>query len=417
MKKCVFRQLGSLATAVALMAGVTASASARTLNLTTWTATSPGFQEWWPLVKKKFEAEYPGNELKIENIAFGDYVRTLTTRFVAGSPPQIVHVPLPTINLPAWADAGFLKKIDDRIAGTEYAKQWPAGQAAMQWKGATYGLLTVQYGFNFFYNAKMFRDAGIAVPRTKEDLIAAAKALTKNGKYGFALTDDNTVNFMRDALEFVTGLGGQWGKDGNWNWTEPKVVAAIELWREIALNYAPKGTDINAKRQAFYDGNVAMMIENPSVWPNVAAAAKRDILGDLHLGPMPFEYVPGDVSQGYSLPDTLDPEATKLAWQLIELIAAPELMKSYVELVKTPAARETANEALKATPDTTMIAEANQKAVPIIPNDYYGVRLRYADFSTAVTNALRSVLQGQPVPAALQTLQQKLIAQGINPLK
>jgi hypothetical protein len=92
-------------------------------------------------------------------------------------------------------------------------------------------------------------------------------------------------------------------------------------------------------------------------------------------------------------------------------------MKSYVELVKTPAARAGANEALNANADTAMIAQAGDKAVPIIPNEYYGVRLHYAEFSTEVTNALRGILQGQPVPAALSMLQKDLVAKGINPLR
>ena len=194
--------------------------SAQTLKLTTWTATSPGFQEWWPQVESSFEAAHPGVDIQIENIAFADYIRTLTTRFVAGSAPEIVHIPLPTINLPAWAEAGFLAPVDDRLAGTEYEADWPDAQEAIEWKGTSYGLLTVSYGFNFFYNERMFREAGVALPTTPDELRAAAEALTKDGKYGFAVTDDNTVNFMRDALEFVTGFGGEWAKDGSWNWTD-----------------------------------------------------------------------------------------------------------------------------------------------------------------------------------------------------
>ena len=67
---------------------------------------------------------------------------------------------------------------------------------------------------------------------------------------GFAITDDHSPNFVRDALEFVTGMGGEWGRDGRWNWTDPKVVAALDLWRKLARDYSPKGTDINANTQS-----------------------------------------------------------------------------------------------------------------------------------------------------------------------
>lgn len=416
MTKAFARYAGCALAVAALSAALASGVSAKDLTVTTWTATSPGLKDWWKVIEEKFEAANPGVDVKIENIAFGDYIRTLTTRFVAGSPPTIVHVPLPTTNLPAWAEAGFLKSVDKRIAGTDIATKWPANQAAMSWKGVNYGVLLVHYGYVFFVNEKMFKDAGIAIPSNKEDMLAAAKALTKNGKYGFAITDDNTVNFMRDALEFVTGFGGRWAKDGVWNFTDPTVVEALDMWRQIGQSYAPRGTDINAKRQAFYDGNVAMMVENPSVWPNVAAAAKPDIVSDLHLATMPFSTVPGDVSHGFSIPEEVDAETEKLAWAFTQMAASPEMMKAYVELVKSPVARPGVDESLKSNRDTMVIAKSAENAAVLVPNDYYGVRKDYAAFSTELTNTLRTVLQGSvPTKDALASLQDRLTAKGIKP--
>lgn len=415
MRKQIRRILGLVAGVGALSGAFMAAAPAKDLTITTWTATSPGLQDWWKVIERKFEEANPGVKVKVENVAFGDYIRTLTTRLIAGSAPTVVHVPLPTINLPAWADAGFLRPLDQKIGAVDIAKTWPANQSAMAWKGANYGVLLVHYGYVFFVNEKMFSDAGLAIPKSKEELLSAAKALSKNGKYGFAITDDNTVNFMRDALEFVTGFGGQWISNGKWNFTDQKVVAAINMWRDIALNYAPKGTDINAKRQAFYDGNVAMMIENPSVWPNVSAAAKPNVVGDLHLAPMPFDVKPGDVSHGLSIPTDMRDEDAELAWRFIEMAASPDLMRSYVELVKSPVARPGVDQSLRSTRDTTVIADSADKAVVLVSNDYFGVRAKYGDFSTELTNALRAILQGAKTEDALTALEKRLSAKGVVP--
>lgn len=415
--KLVAHRLLAVALGAVLAAGAFAStASAKDVTVTTWTAEQPGISDWWKTLKKKFEADHPGVGLKVENIGFGDYVRTLTTRLIAGSPPTVVHVPLPILTLPAWADAGFLAPLDDEIKGTDIATSWSPNQAAMAWKGINYGVLTANYGYLFFVNEKMFKDAGIAIPKTPDDVLAAAKALTKDGKYGFALTNDNTVNFMRDALEIVTGVGGVWVKDGKWNFTDPKVVQGIDMWRDLALNYAPKGTDIGAKHQAFYDGNVAMMIENASIWAQVSTQAKPDLKPELHLVPMPFPVWPGDVSHGFSIPTGLSEEDSKLAWELIKTITSPDLMRAYVDLVHAPVARPNVDESLKATPDTTIIAEGAAKAEVIIPNEYYGVRANYAEFSTELTNALRAILQGTPTVDELKTLESNLAAKGITPL-
>jgi multiple sugar transport system substrate-binding protein len=398
------------------MGALLSGATAKDVTITTWTASTPGIAEWWGVLKEKYEADHPGVELKVENIGFCDYVRTLTTRLIAGSPPTAIHVPLPTLTLPAWAEAGFLKSLDEEVQATDIAKVWPANQAAMMWNGTNFGVLTAHYAYLYFVNEKMLADAGIAIPKTPDELRSAAEALTKDGKYGFAVTDDNTVNFMRDALIFVTGVGGQWVKDGAWNFRDPKVIEGIELWRDLTLNNAPKGTDISAKRQAFYDGNVAMMFENAAVWANVAAAAKPDVINDLHVAPMPFSVIPGDVSHGLSIPEGLSEEDTKLAWELIETATSPDLMRTYVELVKAPVARPGVDESLKATPDTTIIADSAAVAVGIVPNDYYGVRKGYSDFSAELTDALRAILQGTPVAEAMETLESKLTAKGISPL-
>lgn len=416
MTHSVSKWAALMVSAAMCTSALVASASAADLTVTTWTATSPGLQDWWKVIEEKFEAENPGVDVKIENIAFADYIRTVTTRLIAGSAPTVIHVPLPTINLPAWAEAGFLKSLDTEIAGTDIATEWPANQAAMSWDGVNYGVLLVHYGYVFFVNEKMFADAGIAIPTTREEVLAAAKALTADGKYGFAVTDDNSVNFMRDALEFVTGSGGQWVQNGAWAFTDPKVIEAIDAWRDLAANYAPTGTDINAKRQAFYDGNVAMMIENPSVWPNVAAAAQPGVVENLHLAPMPFEVKPGDVSHGFSIPAESSDEDAAMAWKFTEMAASPELMRSYVELVKSPVARPGVDESLKANRDTAIIAESAIGASVLVQNDYYGVRAKYADFATELTNALRTVLQGgTDTTAVMAKLQEDLTAKGITP--
>ena len=412
------RGIAAIALGAALAAIGTGAtpASAQTLRITTWTATSPGLKDWWPLLEQKFEAAHPGVDVKVENVAFADYIRTLTTRFVAGSAPEIIHVPLPTVNLPAWAEAGFLKSVDQRFKSSAMAPVWPANQAAMSWKGRNYGVLLVHYGFVMFYNKAMLDAAGLAVPKTPAELSAAAQAMTRDGRYGFAITDDNSPNFMRDALEFVTGMGGVWAKDGKWSFTDPKVVEALDLWRTIGSKYAPKGTDINAKRQAFYDGNVAMMIENPSVWPNVAAAAKPELVDKLKLARVPFPFVPGDTSHGFAMPDALDAKTEALVWEFIVMSASPEMMKTYVDLVKSTVARPGVDASLKATPDTTIIAEAAEGAVNLVSNDAYGVRSRFADFSTIVTQSLRTLLQGgEPTADVAAKLQAALVAKGISP--
>ena len=411
-----------LVAACLLVAGLincadTASAAEKTtLRLATWTAKSPGFQEWWPTLIKEYEAAHPGTTVTIQPIAFADFVRAITTQFIAGSPPDIVHIPLPTVNLPAWAEAGFLAPLEKRIAGTDIKTLWPKTQAAMTWKGPTYGVLLADYGYVMYYNAALLKAANLVAPTTPETLLTAAEAVTKAGKYGFAITDDHSANFVRDALEFVTGMGGQWIKDGKWNWTDPKVVAALDLWRKLARDYSPKGTDINAKRQAFYDGNVAMMIENPAIWPNVKTAAKPDVFPNLHLARVPFPIVPGDTSHGLGLPADLSNDRAALAWDFIQLAASPKWQGEYARLVNSPVTRPGSSDILRSNPDTTVIADSAMDPTLLVSNDAEGVRRNFDVFSTSLADGLHRLLQSDtPTTQVMRDLEKTLTAKDIAP--
>jgi multiple sugar transport system substrate-binding protein len=392
------------------------AADKTTLRVATWTARSPGFQEWWQELVKTFQDDHPGVVLNVQQVAFADFTRYLTTQFVAGSPPDIVHVPLPTETLPAWAGAGFLAPLDKRLASTDIPARWPKAQAAMTWKGTTYGVLQGDYGYVMFYNDALLKTAGLAVPTTAEMLLAAATVLTKDGKYGFAITDDHSANFVRDALVFVTGMGGEFRKDGRWNWTDSKVVAGLDLWRKLGRNYSPKGTDNNAKRQAFYNGDVAMMINNPSIWPNVKTAVKPELYPSLHLGRLPFEIVSGDTSHGFAIAADLSDDRAALAWDFIQLAASAKWQTEYVRLTSSPAPRPGATDILKSDPDTKVIADAATNYTLLISNDATGVRLNYEAFNNAVVNSLHSLLQSDtPTVEVMRDLEKALVAKGITP--
>jgi|EndMetStandDraft_2_1072991.scaffolds.fasta_scaffold01955_6 multiple sugar transport system substrate-binding protein len=410
--------IATAALAVAALASSMGAGNAAdiALKLTTWTANSPGFQEWWPEVVEAFQAEHPGVTVELENVASADFPRYMTTRFIAGSPPDIVHVQLPTEYLAPWADAGFLEQLDTRLASTDIPGLWPDAQNAMKWKDATYGVLFADYGFVLFYNAALLEAAGVAVPTTPDELLAAAEKLTANGKFGFGITDDRSSAFVRGVLTFITGMGGQWTKDGAWNWTDPKVVEALDLWRKLAREFSPKGTDQNAKRQAFYNGDVAMMIENPSIWPNVKKAVDPALYPSIHLARFPLPVVPGDTSHGFALPTGIPEDRAALAWDFIQLVNSAKWQGEYVRLIKSPTSRPGASDILKDDPDTKVIVDAAEEAVLLISNDATSVRQHFSVISDALVDSFHALLETDaPTLQVMQEIDAALNAKGITP--
>lgn len=388
------------------------------LTVSTWTANEPGLADWWPVLAEGFEDKHENVTVEIRQISFADYITQITTQLIATSAPEVIHVPTPTTTLPAWAEAGFLADMDDFLAGTDIPAEWPAAQEVMAWDDTDYGVMLVDYGFVLFYNEAMLAEAGVDVPTTPDDLVAASEAVTEmpGDQLGFAITDDNSPNFVRDALVFIAGMQAPWIRDGEWNLDHPDVAAAFDVWRTLGSQFAPQGTDIAQKREAFLTGNVAMMIEGPFYYPTVTGSADPELVDSMHVAMTPFKAQPGDVSHGLSVPAGLDDETEALAEDFVAYAASSDMMSRYAEMATSPVARPGADESLRDDDATAPIAESADAAEPIVPHDLQGLRSDYDDFTTLAADHLHQLLRSDADTAeVLADLQEALDAEGITP--
>lgn len=417
------REFGALSAAALALAGCTGSSSAAdasTLTVSTWTANEPGIAQWWPELVEEFEARHSGVSVDLRQVAFADYVTQLTTQLIAGSAPEVIHVPTPTSTLPAWAEAELLRDAEGALARTDVPQQWPETQGVMAWNGTAYGALLVDYGYVLFYNEALLDQAGVGVPTSSEELVAAAEAVTAaDGEaLGFAIVDDNSDNFIREALVFVAGVGAPWILDGRWNLTDGQVVQAIDHWRVLGRDHSPKGTDIGQKREAFLSGNVAMMIEGPFYYATVHSSADADLLDVLKVAAPPFEHQPKDVSHGLSIPADIGQDKIPLAQSFLELAVSEEMMSRYAELVTSPVARPGAADSLRSQEETTPIAEASEveEAIPLVDPDWQGLRGDYTTFSTLASEHLSQLLRSDVgTETVLAEFQQALIEGDLAP--
>lgn len=388
-----------------------------TLTLSTWTYTEQ-IAKWWDTIIPEFEAANPEITIDLQQIAYADYVPTVTTQSVAGAGPDVIHVPTPISALPAWADAGFLAPLDDYLATTDVPELWPAAQGAMEWNDESYGVLLVDYGYTLFYNEALLAEAGVEVPTTADELLAAAKAVTAlpGDEFGFAITDDNTPNFVRDALVFTTGMGADWVTDGEWSFGSDEVVEALDAWRELGTEDSPIGTNFAAKREAFLNGNSAMMIEGPFYYSTVQTTAPAEIKDSLKIAKAPFDVNPGDVSHGLALAADLDENTRAAAETFLDFVISEQALEQYSTIVSSPTARLGSADALLEDPLTAPIIEAHEASAPIIDPSAQGVRSDYAKFAETVGTQLHQLLQSDaPTADILKELDKKLTDAGITP--
>jgi multiple sugar transport system substrate-binding protein len=133
---------------------------------------------------------------------------------------------------------------------------------ATSYQGKLYGLAPVTNTIALFYNKDMLAQAGVQPPKTWDELKAAAKKLTKPGRYGIAFNANATYEGSWQFLPAMWTNGGD-----ETDLTSPQVAEAVQLWVDLVQSGSASKSVINwtqgdAKDQ-FVAGKAAMMVNGP----------------------------------------------------------------------------------------------------------------------------------------------------------
>jgi multiple sugar transport system substrate-binding protein len=142
---------------------------------------------------------------------------------------------------------------------------------ATSYQGKLYGLAPVTNTIALFYNTQMLQEAGIQPPKTWDELKAAAKKLTKPGRYGIAFNANATYE---GSWQFLPAMWTNGGDETDLK--SPQVGEALQLWVDLVKSGSASKSVINwtqgdAKDQ-FVAGKAAMMVNGPWQIPALAKA-------------------------------------------------------------------------------------------------------------------------------------------------
>mgnify|MGYP001039079966 CR=1 FL=1 len=123
------------------------------LEFPSWQASESGFADWWNELIDEFESEHPNVKINLYQIPYKDYINTLTVKFGAGDPPDILH--MPTKAALGFIDMDWMQPLDSRLDGTDILANWTPLQSGLKLNGHQYGVLLLGYGYSLYYNEKM----------------------------------------------------------------------------------------------------------------------------------------------------------------------------------------------------------------------------------------------------------------------
>ncbi|MFF8971851.1 ABC transporter substrate-binding protein [Streptomyces sp. NPDC014995] len=134
--------------------------------------------------------------------------------------------------------------------------------SAGTYKGKVYGLAPTVSTIALTYNKDMLAEAGVAVPRTWDELKAAAAKLTRPGRYGMAVDANATFEGTWQFLPFLWSNGGD-----EKQLDTPQAAQALQLWVDLVKSGSMSKSVLNWTQADVHDqfvaGKAAMMVNGP----------------------------------------------------------------------------------------------------------------------------------------------------------
>lgn len=212
----------------------------------------------------KFEAGHPDIKVNLEITTSDGLPQRILTALQSGAAPDMIEVQHAWVT--GYAANNLILPVDDVITNREdYIP------AALDYVTSGGKLWAIPYRIEtlaVIYNKTHFKEAGLDPenpPKTWEEFAAAAKALTRDGRSGFAITGGGEVgNTMNRTLPFMWEAGGGViSEDGTKVLVNsPETVAAVKYVTDFYKNgISPASTlenDGAANRKLFIAEKVSM---------------------------------------------------------------------------------------------------------------------------------------------------------------
>ncbi|KFC66263.1 Glycerol-3-phosphate ABC transporter, periplasmic glycerol-3-phosphate-binding protein [Devosia sp. LC5] len=239
----------------------------------------------------KFEAENPNIKVETVGVPSNEIVTRLQADMAAGLQPDVAQLVFRDLYYIA-SDLGA-NALEDMAGAEGYAELTdgliPRGVDLGRIDGKTYGLA---YTFStpvLFYNADLFRQAGLDPenpPKTWAEVKAAAEAIVEKtdaegffpGAYGPA---DGT--FVYQAI--LMSNGGK-VRDGNTlTFADPEGIEAVQMLRDMVGSGAHARLDLTNPSEAMAAGQLGMFLYTSAIQNSLSAASQGN--WELRVAAMP----------------------------------------------------------------------------------------------------------------------------------
>jgi raffinose/stachyose/melibiose transport system permease protein len=303
---------------------------------------------------RRFEALRPGVKINL----YGDprIEDKVRVRLMGGDYPDAAFAPY--LLWPALIRAGKVKDLTEDLAGPNWEGDAPWGDTFLpgaldSWRldGRVYGVPLGYACWTIFYNQRMWREHGWAVPRTWDEFFALGDRIRAAGIAPLSLTGvygNYPDAFLRAAYYNLAGAAG-WKALNDLApgaRLDPRYVRSAALLQRITRDYTLRGWEgatHTTAQLAFLQGRAAMTVAGS--W--MIQEMEGKIPEDFELGMMNFPVFPEGVADSTTIQTGTDsffifatghPQREKLTVDFLRFLTSRAQAERFVRTVNGPVA-------------------------------------------------------------------------------
>lgn len=279
-------------------------------------------------------SEQSGIEVEVEVLAEQQMRDRQLLNLQSRSTSMDVFMTLPSREGPLYLAEEYYEPLDDLIGDS--SDEWNSDDFSeivmdgMTVDGSLVAIPMNVEGPIMYYREDLLAEAGVDVPETVDDLMAAAEALDEVSDGSW---DPVTLRGQTDALAYDFGPffhanGLEWATDGVPNFDDDRAVEAIDQYATLASQYGPDGVinySFNESTNLFASGGAAILLESSNLLPTVVDENTSVVADNTGAATIPGG-VPAILSWGLAISPFS--EQTEEAWEFVEWATSTEVQLS-----------------------------------------------------------------------------------------
>ena len=296
---------------------------------------------------------------------------------------------------------------------------FPRTRTAMEIDGAILGPPVMAEHLAIFYRKDVFKQHQVPIPRTLDELEAAARLLHSKpmgpgGTLGFGVVSRGKgANVTSLYAAYLHAMGGTWLDDSHRSTiNKPQSLQALERMGRLLGNYAPPNiTDYDWQEASslFMDGRAAMYLEGSSVFPLIEHSGKSRVVGQVGYAVFPAgPGGPGTTIAVRGLAISKHSANPAGAWLFLQWASSPEMVRRALVGDILVARRSAWKDKYYWDGMPPDLVESFQEAARIGVPDWAPPVVAVAAARETVGKAITAAIRGEDFRAAADTAAQRL---------